>query len=172
MDHVEQFRRVLRLLHEARVPLSLKKCKLFGEKVDYSGHIIQPSRFEMAERTTNAAAKMENPTTQTELRSFLDLYNVFRQFVPNFACRTAPVNKTVRHNQPKACRPLDEKESATVSLLEERLIMLPVSALHRTKWRYPLDTNVYDKPIGYVLLRKQDDGGSRTVGCRSLSLND
>lgn len=55
--HIEQVRRVLRLLYEAVVTIKLKKCKFFAETVDYVGHAIRPGRLEHAEHATETVTQ-------------------------------------------------------------------------------------------------------------------
>ncbi len=65
--------------------LKLKKRSFFGQSVNYLGHTIRPGLLEVANRNTDAIQGFKVPTTQTELRSFLGLRNVYRSFIPNFA---------------------------------------------------------------------------------------
>lgn len=65
----------------------------FAETFDYQGHVVRPSRLELAERTTDPVAKLTKPTMQRELRSFLGLCNVFRRFVPNFEHLSTPIDR-------------------------------------------------------------------------------
>lgn len=58
----------------------MEKCNLFAEKTDYVVHVICPGGFELEEHKTDSVAKVEYPTTQTKLRSFLIVCNVSMQF--------------------------------------------------------------------------------------------
>ncbi len=77
------------LLGKAGVSLKLEKCHFFKESVDYLGHVIRPGRLSLAERNTRALREVKHPSSQTELRSFFGMFNVYRRFVPNFAPRSA-----------------------------------------------------------------------------------
>lgn len=84
------------LLYEAEVTLMLKKRKLFAGKIDLPGGGIRPGRLGLVERPKTAVKNRENLMTQTELRSFLNLCDVFWWFVPNFASVCGLFNKTLR----------------------------------------------------------------------------
>jgi hypothetical protein len=70
--------------------LKLKKYHLFSETVDYLGHVIRPRRLGVAEKNTTALKTAPLPRTQTELISFLWLYNVCKRFVPQLSAIAAP----------------------------------------------------------------------------------
>lgn len=92
-DHIGHIWSVSQLLYETGVTIKLKKCKFLAETISYLGDVIWPGGLEPAERTTDAAAKSESPTTQTELLSFSRLCNVFMLFVANFARFSALLNE-------------------------------------------------------------------------------
>lgn len=92
VDHLKQNRRVWRRLYLGGVTLKLKKYKSFAGINDYLGHVIRLNFLELAKDTTDAVEKLEHPTTQSELRSYLGLWSVLRQFIPNFARLAAPLN--------------------------------------------------------------------------------
>lgn len=144
-DHIEQMRSVLKLLYKAGGTLSLKKCRLFAENINYLRHVIWTGRFEPAEHTTNTVAKLKYTTTKMEPCSFLGLCNVFWRFVPKFARLVAPLNKKLRKNQTKHFGPLDKKESAAVASLKEALIQPSARDLPRSEGQSTLDTDICDK---------------------------
>jgi Reverse transcriptase (RNA-dependent DNA polymerase) len=89
LRHVDE---ALALLREAGLSLKLAKCHFFKDTVDYFGHVIRPGRLGVAENNTDSLKGATLPRTQTELRSFLGLCNVYRRFVPRFAALAAPLN--------------------------------------------------------------------------------
>jgi Reverse transcriptase (RNA-dependent DNA polymerase) len=90
--HLAHVAEVLTLLGNAGLSLQLKKCHFFSETVDYLGHVMRPGRLGVAEKNTTALKTAPLPRTQTELRSFLGLCNVYRRFVPRFSAIAAPLN--------------------------------------------------------------------------------
>ena len=70
-EHVDHVREFLTLLKEACFSLKLKKFKFFAKSVDYLVRVIRPERLEVATKNTEAVKCFKEPTTQTELRSFL-----------------------------------------------------------------------------------------------------
>ena len=73
--------------------------KVFQDSVEYLGYIIRPGELEVHSKNVKALSEATPPRTQTELRSFLRMCNVYRRFVDHFAKIAAP------------SRPCSEKES-------------------------------------------------------------
>jgi hypothetical protein len=89
--HLAHVAEVLTLLGNAGLSLKLNKCHFFSETVDYLGHVIRPGRLGVAEKNTTALKTAPLARTQTELRSFLGLCNVYRRFVPRLPAIAAPL---------------------------------------------------------------------------------
>jgi Reverse transcriptase (RNA-dependent DNA polymerase) len=90
--HLAHVAEVLTLLGNAGLSLKLKKGHLLSETVEYLGHVIRPGRLRVAEKNTTGLKTAPLPRTQTELRSFLGLFNVYRRFFPRFSAISAPLN--------------------------------------------------------------------------------
>ena len=75
-DHFKHLGKILAILKEAGLSLKLKKCNFFTKIIDYLGHVIRPGKLEVAEKNTAALQGFKEPTTQTQLRSFLGMCNV------------------------------------------------------------------------------------------------
>lgn len=98
VNRTGQVRRVLRLLYEAEVTLRQKKFRFFAATKHYLVHVILLGCLELAQPPTDAAAKLKQPTEQTELCSFTGLFNVFTRFGPNLAHRPDLIRKKPRNN--------------------------------------------------------------------------
>lgn len=76
MAHLRQ---VLTLLRDSGVTLKLNNCSFLAEEMDYLGRVICPDRLEMTSTITAAFKQLRDPATQTEVKSFLGLRNMFRR---------------------------------------------------------------------------------------------
>ena len=170
-DHLSHVAEALTLLGNAGLSLKLKKCHFFAETVDYLGHVIRPGRLGVAEKNTNALKAAPLPRTQTELRSFLGLCNVYRRFVPRFSAIAAPLNALLAKGTPPQLGPLPSAAITAFNLLRERLLSPPVLALPRAEGALWLDTDASDGQLGCCLIQNQPDGKSLPLGYWSRTLN-
>jgi hypothetical protein len=75
--HMRHVNEALTLLEKAGLSLKLSKCQFFKETVKYLGHAIWPGRLGVAEKNTEALKSAPILCKQTELRSFLGLFNIY-----------------------------------------------------------------------------------------------
>jgi Reverse transcriptase (RNA-dependent DNA polymerase) len=94
--HVGHLDEVFALLGTAGLLLKLSKCFFFKDTVDYLGHVIRPGKLAVAVKNTESLRSALSPTTQTELRSFLGLCNVYRRFAPGFSKVAGPLNHLLK----------------------------------------------------------------------------
>ena len=112
------------------------------------------------------------PTNQTELRSFLGMCNVYRQFIKRFAKIAAPLNKKTGKNKPYDFEILTDAEFAAFEELKRRLVSPPVLALPRYGRKYTLETDACGHQVGCALLQEQPEGGTRPIGYCSRALTE
>ena len=171
-EHFRHVRTVLTLLQSAGISLKLKKCAFFTAAVDYLGHRIKPGKLEVASETCDAIRHAQPPTTQTEIRSFIGLCNVYRRFVKNFARIAAPLNNKLHKDQPKSFGALTDEEFEAFATLRNHLINPPILALPKVGKKYIVETDACDEQVGCVLLQEQDtEGDFRPIGYWSRTLN-
>jgi Reverse transcriptase (RNA-dependent DNA polymerase) len=135
---------VLHRLYRAGLTLNLKKCHFFKETVDYLGHVIRPCQLSVADKNTAALKDTRHPTTQTELRSFLGLCNVYRRFVKGFAKIAAPLNVILRKGEIPQLGPLSPEQVIAFETLRVSLLNPAILALPRIEGAFPLDTDSSD----------------------------
>jgi hypothetical protein len=132
---------VLHRLYRAGLSLNSKKCFFFNETVNYLGHVIRLGKLAVAEKNTRALREAKPPTTQTELRSFLGLCNVYRRFVAGFAKIASPLNALLRKVESPRLGELSSEQLAAFEKIRENLLNPPILALSRFEGIFTLDTD-------------------------------
>ena len=171
-EHMAHLDTVLHRLYRAGLTLNLKKCHFFKETVDYLGHVIRPGHLSVAEKNTAALKVAKHPTTQTELRSFLGLCNVYRRFVKGFSKIAAPLNLLLRKGETPQLGPLSSEQVSAFETLRDALLNPPILALPRLEGTFTLDTDASDHQLGCCLLQTQPDGSQRPIGYWSRALTN
>jgi len=100
---------VLTLLGKHGVTLKNQKCHLFSYDVEYLGHVVRPGRLSVSEKNLKAINKAVFPKTQTQLRSFLGMCNVYRRFTVDFTKTKKPLNDLNSVKLPKTLSPLPRR---------------------------------------------------------------
>lgn len=80
--------------------MELKKCLFFDGRIDYLGRIVQPFRLGKATEEPDVMCRLQQATSVTELKSFIGLCNVFRQFVLNLTGIDVMLNCKLEKYQP------------------------------------------------------------------------
>jgi RNase H-like domain found in reverse transcriptase len=148
----------------------LKKYFFFKETVNYIGHVICPGKLAVAANNTRALREEKPPTTQTEIRSFLGLCNVYRRFVAGFAKIASPLNALIRKGESPRLGELSSEQLAAFEKLRDNLLNPPFLALPRVEGRFTLDTDACDEQIGCTLFQDQPDGSKHPIGYWSRGL--
>jgi hypothetical protein len=169
-EHMAHLDVVLHRLYRAGLTLNLKKCHFFKETVDYVGHVIRPGQLSVAEKNTETLKNAQHQTTQTDLRSFSGICNVYRRFVRGFAKIAEPLNLLLRKGETPQLGPLSSKQVTAFDTLRDALLNPPILALPRIEGAFTLDTDASDHQLGCCLLQSQPDGSQRPVGYWSRGL--
>jgi hypothetical protein len=128
-EHLSHRDDVLHSLYRAGLSLNMKKFHIFKETVSYLGHVIHPGKLSVAGKNTSALKTSKFPTTQSELRSFLGLCNVYRRFVPGFANIAAPLNEFLRKGERPQLGELSLEQKDAFERLRQNLLDPPILAL-------------------------------------------
>jgi hypothetical protein len=104
--------------------------------VDYLGHVIRPWQLSVAEKNTAALKVTKYPTTQTELRSFLGLCNVYRRFVRGFAKISAPLNLLLIKGETLQLGPLSSEQVTELDPCECYSLLVPRRYCKKTSLKF------------------------------------
>ena len=149
---------VLRLLRDAGLTLRLPKCRFFRTTEENLGHKIMPGQLGVMDAHTRALREAHFPTTHTQLRSFVGMCNVFRQFLPNLTLMAAPLTNFMGSTDPVLMPSATPLQQQALDRLKEALKTRPVLALPRRGRKYVLDVDASGTQVGTALLQEQDDG--------------
>jgi len=169
-SHLSHLDTVLALLGKHGVTLKAQKCHLFSNEVEYLGHVVRPGRLSMNEKNLKAIKKAVFPKTQTQLRSFLGMCNVYRRFTVDFAKIAKPLNDLNSLKLPKRLSPPTPEEQAAFDKLREQLSHPPILAIPRKEGKYIIDVDASYDQLGCCLLQQQPDDKYLTVGYFSKGL--
>uniref|UniRef100_A0A8C1XCE3 Gypsy retrotransposon integrase-like protein 1 n=1 Tax=Cyprinus carpio TaxID=7962 RepID=A0A8C1XCE3_CYPCA len=94
-QHLERLELVLSRLQCEGLKAKLEKCAFFRSEVTYLGHVISADGVSTDPKKIEAVAQWPQPTSVSELRSFLGFASYYRRFVEGFAKLAAPLHRLV-----------------------------------------------------------------------------
>jgi len=92
-------RMVLQILRDRKLFAKLSKCEFWLEKVQFLGHVISKDGVVMDPAKVESVMEWQQPTTPTEVRSFLGLAGYYRKFIKGFSKLALPLTKLTRKNE-------------------------------------------------------------------------
>ena len=165
-EHLQQLQTVFTRLKSAGLKLKPKKCHLFKQKVQYLGHIVSEAGIQTDPEKIQAVMEWGEPTTVTEVRSFLGLCSYYRKFVPEFATIARPLIKLTEKNCPFSWR---EEQREAWETLKQCLTSAPILGYPDPAATFILDTDASDYGIGAVLSQVKD-GEEQVIAYGSRAL--
>jgi hypothetical protein len=84
LEHEKHLRKVLEILRENKLYAKLDKCEFWLKEVIFLGHVISAGGICVDPGKVEAVLKWENPTTVTEIRSFLGLAGIIEGLSKGF----------------------------------------------------------------------------------------
>ena len=96
-EHVHRLKAVTSKLREAGLKLKPTKCDLFKQQINYLGHVVSKEGVSTDPDKIAAVTEWPQPTTVTEVRSFLGFVSYYRRFIPNFSKVAKPLNQLLQN---------------------------------------------------------------------------
>ena len=84
-------------LKAAGLKLKPSKCDFFKKEIKYLGHVVSEQGVSTDPIKIKAVTEWPQPTTVTEVRSFLGFVSYYRRFIPNFSKVAKPLNKLLQN---------------------------------------------------------------------------
>ena len=90
-EHKVHLRLVFYKLRQNQLYVKKEKCAFAHKNINFLGHVIEYGKIRTDSDKSNAIQEWRVPTSVTELCSFLELANYYRQFIEGFSRRAVPL---------------------------------------------------------------------------------
>ena len=96
-EHLHRLKVVLNKLEAAGLKMKPSKCDLFKQQINYLGHVVSKEGVSTDPENIKAVTEWPQPTTMTEVRSFLGFVSYYRRFIPSFSKVAKPLNNLLQN---------------------------------------------------------------------------
>jgi hypothetical protein len=168
--HIKDVKRILDLItYKARIKLQLKKCRFFQRQARILGSMMSQGEVKMDPKKVKAILKWPEPKDGKGMQRFLGAINFHREFSPDFAKITAPLDEQRNVKGSITWTPELKRAFAEVKELFARDI-----ALRKVDWNktFYLTTDASLTGIGAWIGQKDERGRLAPVICASKKLSE
>ena len=175
-EHLHRLKAVISKLRAAGLKLKPTKCDLFKQQINYLGHMVSKERVSTDPDKITADTEWPQPTTVTEVRSFLGFVSYYRRFIPNFSKVAKPLNQLLQNlegtpSQKKRFKVYwGPEQQEAFETLQKLCTESPILAYADFKAPFVLHTDASGDGLGAVLYQVQD-GQKRVIAYASRSLS-
>ena len=153
-EHLQKLNSLLQRLQRANLKIKISKCKFFANKLKFLGFQISEKGLSVDPEKQETILKLKNPTTKSELQSFLGSFNFYRNFIRQFASISQPLYSLLKK---KAIFEWKDKHSEAVTKLKSCLTKPPILKFPDFTKAFYLATDSSTTGLGAVLLQEHND---------------
>ena len=174
-EHLHRLKAVISKLRAAGLKLKPTKCDLFKQQINYLGHIVSKEGVSTNPDKITAVTEWLQPTTVTEVRSFLCFVTYYSRFIPNASKVAKPLNKLLQNLEgtPSQKKPFKvywgPEQTEAFETLQKLCTESPILACADFKAHFVLHTDASGDGLGAVLYQVQN-GQKRIIAYASRSL--
>ena len=171
-EHLEHLSLVLAMLKKHQLRVRLKKCHWGQKESEYLGVIAGNGHLRCSPAKLSAVKDWPVPSTQKEIKSFVQFCSFYRKFVHHFSDCSAMLTDLCRKNAPQKVT-LDDGALTAFETLKARLCSAPLLLIPKTgpDAEFVVATDASDVGIGAVLLQEGPTGDLQPVAYFGRKLN-
>ena len=166
-EHDQSLHKVLQRLEEKNLTLNPMKCEFRMDKVVFMGLLLSKYGIGPTEERVRAVLEAVQPTTPTEVRSFLGMVGFSARFIPNFSTLAEPLRAISRQGVPFVW---GNEQEESFKELKRQLASAPVLAYFDKDAHTRVIADASPVGLGAVLVQEKN-GESRAVCYASRSLS-
>ncbi|KAI5335475.1 hypothetical protein L3X38_025608 [Prunus dulcis] len=148
--HMKHLELVLKTLRRKKLFAKFSKCQFWLDKVNFLGHVISAEGVYVDPQKIEAVVNWPQPTSVTEVRSFLGLAGYYRRFVEGFSTIAAPLTRLTRKGVKFEWSEECEK---SFNELKIRLTTAPVLTLPDDSGNFVIYSDASQQGLGCVLMQ-------------------
>ena len=174
-EHLHRLRAVFEKLRAAGLKLKPSKCEFFKQEIKYLGHVVSKEGVSTDPDKIKSVTEWPQPTTVTEVWSFLGFVSYYRRFIPNFSKIAKPPNKLLQNLEGTPSQKKKFKvhwgpdQQEAFETLQRLCTESPILAYADFKAPFILHTDASGDGFGAVLYQVQE-GKQRVIAYASRSL--
>ena len=150
MEHERHLGLVLQTLRQYQLYAKFSKCEFWLSRVGFLGHVVSTDGIYVDPQKVEAVANWEQPTTVTEVRSFLGLEGYYRRFIEGFSKIAGPLHcltrKGVKFEWTDRCE-------GSFQTLKEKLTSALVLTLPKGNEGFEVYSDASRQGLGCVLMQ-------------------
>ena len=153
-EHVQNLEEILALFQGAGLKVSLDKCVFAKPSLKFLGHVVSPEGIQVDPDKVKAVREMKPPSTVKGVRQFLGLVSYYRNYVPRFSEKAAPLTRLTKKGAKFVWNP-DQQEA--FQDLKDSLTKAPVLIYPDFDKPFKVQTDASDIAIAGVLTQQLDN---------------
>lgn len=172
-EHISHLRIVLGILREHDFYAKLSKCSFFQDSTKFLGYVVDRDGISMDPDKVSAVREWPQPTSVSELRSFLGLCNHYKRFIEGYSIKIAPLNELTKASVPFNLK-INPAARQSFEWLKNTITTAPVLAIPNLEAPYFVVTDASGYGIGAVLLQEdltKPDKPKRPIAFHSARLS-
>ncbi|BBN68081.1 transposable element gene, partial [Prunus dulcis] len=148
--HMKHLEIVLKTLRRRKLFAKFSKCQFWLHIVSFLGHVISTEGVYVDPQKIEAVVNWPQPTSVTEVRSFLGLARYYRRFVEGFSTIAAPLTRLTRKGVKFEWS--DECEKS-FNELKTKLTTAPILTLPDDSGNFVIYSDASQQGLGCVLMQ-------------------
>ena len=150
LEHERHLGLVLQTLRQYQLYAKFSKCEFWLSRVGFLGHVVSADGIYVDPQKVEAVANWEQPSTVTEVRSFLGLARYYRRFIEGFSKIEGPLHCLTRKGVKFEWTDRCEESFQT---LKEKLTSAPVLTLSEGNEGFEVYSDASHQGLGCVLMQ-------------------
>ncbi|KAA0059930.1 ty3-gypsy retrotransposon protein [Cucumis melo var. makuwa] len=146
-EHEEHLHQVLETLRANKLYAKFSKCEFWLKKVTFLGHVVSSEGVSVDPAKIEAVTSWPQPSTVSEIRSFLGLEGYYRRFVEEFSRIASPLTQLTRKGTPFVWSPACE---SSFQELKQKLVSGPVLTVPDGSGSFVIYSDASKKGLGCV----------------------
>jgi ribonuclease HI len=150
-EHEQHLRVVLGKLRSHQLYAKFSKCEFWLQKVSFLGHVLTAEGVAVDPEKVTAVSEWKQPTSVSEIRSFLGLAGYYRRFIEGFSRIARPMTELLKKDKKFVWTEACER---SFHELKERLTTAPVLVLPDIRKDFVIFCDASRQGLGCVLMQE------------------